>query len=239
MEITKNMYLLAKEIVKEYESQDVYETLRNGSTIKVFSKDSNLFDYDKQLQGHWIEEATEITPEMASKIKNRKNSINLVPKDAIKAAFSSRKLYEEYLEELQDIKKANDIKNIKVNGAIIVTPEKVFSEEIENCFKACLKHFEFHLLPKDKDCFKWKETIDKLHRIDKIPYDMIVQIVQWARNDAFWSKNFLSLRKLRNKDKNGTMYVVVFSEKMKSLNKPSKSENTLNAMNDMLKKLEE
>ena len=153
-------------------------------------------------------------------INNKDNKLNYIPKN-----------------QKNDFKADYELKGIKVNGAITIKPKKVFSGEIEKCFRECLRHFEFHLLPNDKDALKWKETIDKLHRIDKIPYNMIVEIVQWARKDEFWSKNFLSLRKLRNKDKNGIMYVVNFSEKMKSSVKPSKSENTLNAMNEMLNKI--
>lgn len=45
------------------------------------------------------------------------------------------------------------------------------------------------------------EIIDQIIRIDKFPFDKLKPILQWAREDDFWSTNFLScapLRKRRN-----------------------------------------
>ena len=79
---------------------------------------------------------------------------------------------------------------------------------------SCLKHFEDHLHPKNPDT--WKETIRKLNDIDKIPFDKIIEITEKTRKDQFWSKNFLTLAKLRNKNKDGIMYSIVFNENLKT-----------------------
>jgi len=90
---------------------------------------------------------------------------------------------------------------------------KVYSIEIHNCFNNCLNYFDKHLHPKNND--SWLDTIDKLNRIDGIPFEKIEEVVKKTRGDDFWKQNFLSLTKLRKKNKEDIMYVVVFNEKIK------------------------
>jgi uncharacterized protein YdaU (DUF1376 family) len=105
--------------------------------------------------------------------------------------------------------KENKIKETKEKKA---TP--LFSEEVENCYLSCLNHFEAHLHPEKSET--WKTTIKQLNEIDKIPFDHIVDITKKIRQDGFWGKNFLTLNKLRKKNKDGIMYVVVFNEYLKT-----------------------
>ena len=58
------------------------------------------------------------------------------------------------------------------------------------------------------------DTFDKLTRIDNYKSDEIKEAILWARNDDFWSANFLSPLKLRNKDKNGVKYIDIFLAKI-------------------------
>lgn len=147
----------------------------------------------------------------------------------------AKEIVKEYESNIINIK-VNDPKQISLIDEIEEKENrKHFSEEVENCLTSCLKHFELHLLPDDKEIIDWKDTIDKLNRLDKIPFDKIVEIVQWARNDKFWKPNFLSLLKLRRKNKEKKKYIVVFSEQMKSSN-ASKIEGTMSAMYSMLQK---
>tara|TARA_R110000851_G_scaffold142856_2_gene281679 strand:- start:186 stop:887 length:702 start_codon:yes stop_codon:yes gene_type:complete len=90
--------------------------------------------------------------------------------------------------------------------------EKVFPMEILNCFDNCLKFFPEHLHPKNQKT--WIDTIEKLNRIDKIPFSEIERIVKATREDTFWSQNFLSMTKLRKK-KDEVYYIVIFGEKFK------------------------
>lgn len=92
--------------------------------------------------------------------------------------------------------------------------QKVYSKEVHTCYENCLNSFDLHLHPKNKNT--WLSTIEKLERIDKIPFNHIERIVELIRKDDFWSKNFLSLPKLRKKNKDGLMYVVVFNEYLKT-----------------------
>lgn len=63
---------------------------------------------------------------------------------------------------------------------------------------------------------KWLDTIDKLNRIDGIDFLEIVAICKKMRADDFWAKNFLSVLKLRRKDKDGILYVKRFQEHIKA-----------------------
>ena len=45
----------------------------------------------------------------------------------------------------------------------------------------------------------WSADIEKLNRIDGIEYSLINQIITWVVKDAFWSKNIMSGKKLREK----------------------------------------
>lgn len=58
------------------------------------------------------------------------------------------------------------------------------------------------------------DTFDKLTRVDGYQPDEIKKAIEWARSDDFWSTNFLSPSKLRNKDKNGVKYIDVFLAKI-------------------------
>ena len=161
MKITEKMYLLAKEIVEEYESnQDIVEKFDNGSSIVVVEKD---------------------------KFKRNEKTFD--------------KLYEDY--------QANRLKSK-------TKKEEDFSFEVRNCYLQCYSLFDADLRPKnEKDTIAWHDTIEKLNRIDKIEFNDIVLITQAARNDVFWKKNFLSLVKLRRKDKDKIPYWKVFKEKFK------------------------
>lgn len=119
-------------------------------------------------------------------------------------------------------KPVNDTVNDTVNVTDIVTVNDkkesttVYPKEVNDCYLRCLKFFPDQLKPKNKKIQnKWLDTIDKLNRIDNVPFDLIVDIVKKTREDEFWSKNFLSLTKLRQK-KDGVMYIVSFNEKFKS-----------------------
>lgn len=97
-----------------------------------------------------------------------------------------------------------------------------YSNEVKNCFKQCLTYFPEQLYPKKPNT--WLETIDKLQRIDKVPFDKIVEITSLTRKNDFWSKNFLSLTKLRKKNGDDIPYIVVFNEQLKKNGQINQSE---------------
>ena len=108
-----------------------------------------------------------------------------------------------------------------------VEVEEKVEVEVKNCFEKCLIHFPQHLRPNEKQKPLWFDTIEKLNRIDKIPFEKIIEIVKKTRSDQFWSKNFLSLAKLRKKNPDGVMYAVVFNENISSRNEQSNQKNSM------------
>jgi hypothetical protein len=65
-----------------------------------------------------------------------------------------------------------------------------------------------------------KKTISNLLTIDKYTVEQIKNSIKFAKTDQFWAANFLSLNKLRSKNKEGVKYIDVFLAK---LNQPQKS----------------
>lgn len=118
-----------------------------------------------------------------------------------------------------------------------VKKEKEYSDEVYQCYEDCKLYFEKDLLPNNPNEYEnWFDCIDKLNRIDGLAFSDILLIVKSARSDKFWSKNFLSLTKLRRKDKDKIPYWKVFKERFKF--EKSKSECTFDAMNDVLKDIQ-
>lgn len=118
-----------------------------------------------------------------------------------------------------------DFEIIKPNQTSIITQieekekssaqkEKEYDYAVKTCFDVCLHYFPKHLHPKNKN--NWLDVIEKLNRIDNIPFETITSITQWARNDNFWKSNFLSLTKLRKNNRDGIKYIIAFNEKMKN-----------------------
>jgi hypothetical protein len=67
---------------------------------------------------------------------------------------------------------------------------------------------------------RWMDTIDKLIRIDKRTPDQIYTLIQKTRADAFWNKNFRSIVKLRDKNKEDISYLIVFEKRFITNTRP-------------------
>jgi len=128
-----------------------------------------------------------------------------------KARISAYKRWGKDANAMQTQCAPNAIKESKVNKSII--KENIFSSDIYDCYNNILNYFPEHLHPENSD--SWLKTIKDLNQIDKIPFDKILEIVKKTRADKFWSKNFLSLTKLRKKNRDGIKYVVYFNEQIK------------------------
>lgn len=103
--------------------------------------------------------------------------------------------------------------NVNVNGNVSVNDTvnvKAFKDNIHECYDRLINFFSEDTKPKtDKAINVWKDEIRKLIEIDGYTDNDIIHVVKLAREDDFWSKNFLSLTKLRSKDKHGIKYIVV------------------------------
>ena len=186
---------------------------------------------------------------------NTDNKLNYIPQSQKDFKASQRfELYftdkngDIYDSNRNKIKTEKEIKDIEVINPEVVIPkpqkkekekscvkkEKVYDDAVVWCYDDCLAFFPKELHPKDEK--EWFEVIDKLNRIDGLEFSDISLIVKAVRNDKFWSKNFLSLTKLRRKDKDKVMYWNVFKEKFKF--ERSKSESTFDAMQQVLNEIQ-
>lgn len=117
----------------------------------------------------------------------------------------------------EDDRKGKERKGKEGNNSLAKNFENFSLDAIAFC-----EWFET-LLPETRkitetDRRNWKQTYDDLIRLDKRDKQTIQRVVLWARSDPFWSTNFLSANKLRNKDKNGSLYFDVFLTKMTTNN---------------------
>ncbi len=62
----------------------------------------------------------------------------------------------------------------------------------------------------------WAKCFDDMMRLDKRTDEQIMSVCKWARSDSFWSSNFQSPLKLRDRNKDKVQYFDVFSQKMKA-----------------------
>lgn len=122
------------------------------------------------------------------------------------------------------------VKNIKYpikeklkdnNNTLNNNNTKEYSKEINTSLIHIARLFPQQVRPKTKnELDKWKECLDKLQRIDGYTPRKVYFICKKVRQDEFWTNNFLSLLKLRKKDKLGLKYIDVFMTKFgKELNK--------------------
>ena len=130
-------------------------------------------------------------------------------------------------------KKENKKDNIDIykqeNNLIIKEEKKEIKEKKEIALKKNVDEYSFvdqfidptnpsiaYQLKKDKDyLLKQYAEIDKLNK-DWFDNATIQIVLQYIKQDEFRSKNILSIRKLREKDKNGIPYIVRMIEKIKN-----------------------
>jgi len=114
------------------------------------------------------------------------------------------------------------------------------SQEAENLYEQVIRYFDTDLRPKTKNQKQeWVNTLDKLIHIDGHPPDRIRKVIAWARQDDFWQLNFLSLLKLRKKDKSKVPYFTVFEQRMKiNGNNRQSGERYIKRVNDLWNKEE-
>jgi len=90
-----------------------------------------------------------------------------------------------------------------------------FSQDVFKAFDYLVQFFDDTKPKSESEKNKWLDCIDKLNRIDGLTFKEICEIVRYIKNDDFWKPNFLSILKLRKKNKEGIEYWNVFKLKMK------------------------
>lgn len=95
--------------------------------------------------------------------------------------------------------------------------EKIYSEQAHNLYSDLVILFDEKLRPDNKaKTDKWLWICE--HFLKTNSPEHIKQIVKRARMDSFWSKNFLSLAKLNDTDKNGVKYFIKFETQFNGSN---------------------
>lgn len=94
---------------------------------------------------------------------------------------------------------------------------KVEAERFALWFRQLLETTGAKTRPPEAQLAMWADTYEKLRRIDGREKEEIKRVCLWARNDPFWSVNFLTATKLRHRTSAGdpTLYER-FCEKMNS-----------------------
>tara|TARA_R100000734_G_scaffold4779_1_gene4250 strand:+ start:249 stop:1073 length:825 start_codon:yes stop_codon:yes gene_type:complete len=109
--------------------------------------------------------------------------------------------------------KQSNINNTTINNII--------DNKYENILPHFVKLFPTKYQPRTTATKnKWIKCLDQIERIDKYDLREVYKICQFFRSHDFWSDNFQTLLKLRNKDKNGLKYIDRFADLYNKESKP-------------------
>lgn len=125
----------------------------------------------------------------------------------------SRKVSQPDKKVSQSVAKIADSVSDNDSVSDIVNDIKEYSPEVLQTYEVIIKLFNEKDLPKtDKEKNNWIDTIDKCNRLDKYSFEDIIKITKKAKNDNFWTKQFLTINKLRAKNNEKIKYIRVFEE---------------------------
>jgi hypothetical protein len=153
--------------------------------VRVFSK------FQKDELGYYYNERMKHESEKRSKYQqSRSDNRNANKTETIEKAEKA----ETYVEHME---------NININ------------DDLLDLYNAVKIYFDEDCRPKtEKQKQEWLDTLEKLIRIDGYSPEHIQNIVKRTRMDDFWKTNFLSVLKLRKKNKEGISYFTVFEKKL-------------------------
>ena len=101
-----------------------------------------------------------------------------------------------------------------INNNTVEYKKKKYSDMVLKSFKPICELFPVQTQPKTKsDKNAWLDCIDKLERLDGYSPRKVYYISQKVRSDDFWKNNFLTILKLRKKNKDGLKYINLFEAK--------------------------
>jgi hypothetical protein len=172
------------EICKTYDSP----------VMKKFAKDSAGMYFNERMEAETIKRKTYSESRRINRIGSQKEE---------------KQTYDESYDKTYDSVMTEHMENDNDNDNI-----NVIDKEIENLFNSTVIYFDENCRPKTENQKKeWCDTLDKLVRLDKHTPEHIKNIIKRTRMDDFWRMNFLSVLKLRKKNKEGIMYFTVFENK--------------------------
>ena len=141
-----------------------------------------------------------------------KQLLNFSEKYQIKKE-KNRKRISQWRENQEDTENVTRYKDVRNKPKVKKSKVNIYSDEVKNFTHSLLQYFTI----KPDKIDSWYKDVDLLTRVDHYDYKTIEQIVKTFRNDDFWSQNFLSLLKLRKKNKDGIKFIEVFKDKLKTI----------------------
>jgi len=103
----------------------------------------------------------------------------------------------------------------KLQAKNTANTEYEYENDIKELYKGVEIFFDEDCRPKTENAKQeWCETLDKLIRIDGYSPEHIHDVIKRTRMDDFWRTNFLSVLKLRKKNKDGIPYFTVFEKRL-------------------------
>lgn len=175
-----------------------------------------LEKYENGFQIKWIAES--ITKRKAYGESRRKNRVKK-EKDMINISETYVEHMENENENEEYNKNKEECEEKKEKKDFNPPPENLPPTEAEILYDDIIHFFTEDLKPKTvAQKTEWVDVLDKLLRIDKQDPEKIKQVIESTRKDDFWKGNFLSVLKLRRKDKDGNMYFTVFKNRINGNN---------------------
>lgn len=177
---------------------------------------SDLYNVDKATISRWIKQlvkykyvSVKLTYKKGSKEVDRR-TVKIINTPPQNCGEGGHKI-------VKDIYNHNDYVNNTINNSVKSKKAKNFVDfpaEVQGLFLNLNKLFDENLLPKTKDKKRqWVKTIDDLWRLDNYHPRKVFTIIDRARKDPFWNEQFLSILKLRKRNKDGLKYVEYFEHK--------------------------
>tara|TARA_B100001250_G_C19807696_1_gene794148 strand:- start:1 stop:687 length:687 start_codon:yes stop_codon:yes gene_type:complete len=100
------------------------------------------------------------------------------------------------------------------NNNTVNNKSKEYSDIVLKSFEPICNLFPPQTRPKTQaEKIAWLDCIDKLERLDGYSPRKVYFISQKVRSDEFWKDNFLTLLKLRKRNKDGLKYINLFEAK--------------------------
>lgn len=95
--------------------------------------------------------------------------------------------------------------NNNVNNEIKKEYSATIQEIVANFYSTKQLNYKLAIKPNNKVVLESCDTIDKLNRIDGVPFDVINTVLMRSIKDEFWSTKIISLVGLRKRSKNGLL----------------------------------
>ncbi len=126
----------------------------------------------------------------------------------------TKKLLVKLTHHLDSLEKNHNNIYTNINNNTLEYKKKEFSDMVLKSFQPICELFPIQTQPKTQaDKKAWIDCIDKLERLDGYSPRKVYYIAQKVRGDDFWRNNFLTILKLRKKNKDGLKYINLFEAK--------------------------